>query len=202
MVRGRHNGISKQLVTEWIARRPRWSCDASRRRAGSQRGISLSDLPSPPSSRWISEVRVSGTPSSPQWPISDYSYRSCWFKSLNCSFCSAMLHQMRSMIFTGLYDVMCAALYMQHLVWFDVCFLHGFPLKQPGILKIAYTLTCLGLSLQGYKALGVGIHTQGNEGITPPHHHAINTHTTHSWTSTLWGHSLRGCARGGVGRKG
>lgn len=39
---GRHNGISKQLVTEWIARRPRWGCDASRRRAGSQRGISLS----------------------------------------------------------------------------------------------------------------------------------------------------------------
>lgn len=128
---------------------------------------------------------------------------SCWFKTLICSFCCAMPRQMRPLTFSALYDVRRAALYMQHLVWFDAYFLHGFPLKQPGdFKKIGYTLTCLGLSLQGYKALGAGIHTQGNEGLTPPHHHAINTHTTHSWTSTLWGHSLRGCTRGRVGRKG
>lgn len=72
---------------------------------------------------------------SPPGPISDYSSHSCWFKTLICSFCSAMPRQMRSVMFSALYDVMRAALSMQHVVWFDACFLHGFPLKQPGDFK-------------------------------------------------------------------
>lgn len=63
------------------------------------------------------EVRAdSGRHRLPPGPISDYSSHSCWFKTLICSFCSAMLRPMSSVMFTALYDVMRAALYMQHLV--------------------------------------------------------------------------------------
>lgn len=148
-----HNGIPLLLVTEWIVRRPRWSRDASRRlevsvgssfstvprhqaHAGSHsRGPRFSKRPKSERQLWSDGFREAITPSPPHGPIYYYSYHSRQFQILNCSFCSAMLHQMRFMIVTGLYDVMCSALYMRHLVWFDACLLHGFPLKQLGDFK-------------------------------------------------------------------
>lgn len=118
----------------------RGSRDARRRRTGSQRGIPpLAIEPTPDPIRTVlkggKSGLIQGAIASPPGPISDYSSHSCWFKTLICSFCSAMLRPMSSVMFTALYDVMRAALYMQHLVWFDACFLHGFPPETTGGFK-------------------------------------------------------------------
>lgn len=53
-----------------------------------------------------------------------------------------------------------------------------------GVLNISYMLKCLRLSLQGYRALRVRMHTQGDEGMNPTRTNA-DTHTI-TTTTTVW----------------